>query len=342
MNCDCTEKISQLIDGELPAAEAREVERHLIDCLECRQARLDFLNLRSQIGAYATSLDSARQQQALANILSQPRPIPAAVPQPEPRRLRFGFAFSPAWAAVAAMILFAVLISLALYRSMKHVTPTEGPREAKVQPAPGPKAPEAPRASATPQEKESVIAAAPVNKQPEPRVSQAKTAGAKPNPVNETVKAIQLIDVAKLRKAEEDAAKAKTAPVADAAPAPVIRSADSQTLTALHLERSELLLRSFRNLKPAEAEGDAELSYERQRAQQLVYQNMILRREADTAGDVQVATLLESLEPILLDIANLPEDAKNDDVRAIQDRVEKKNIVALLQVNSNLMAKALD
>ena len=69
---------------------------------------------------------------------------------------------------------------------------------------------------------------------------------------------------------------------------------------------------------------------------------MILRREADTAGDVQVATLLENLEPILLDIANLPEDAKNDDVRAIQDRVEKKNIVALLQVNSNLMAKALD
>src|SRR5262245_2664009 len=101
MNCDCTEKISQLIDGELPAAEAREVERHLLDCLECRQARLDFLNLRSQIGAYAPAVDRARQQQALANILSQSRPAPASVRQPQPRRLRFGFAFSPTWAAVA-------------------------------------------------------------------------------------------------------------------------------------------------------------------------------------------------------------------------------------------------
>jgi hypothetical protein len=161
--------------------------------------------------------------------------------------------------------------------------------------------------------------------------------------LNETPNAIQLIDVAKLKQAQEQAAaEAQATAQAAAASAPVIRSADSQTLTALHLERSELLLRSFRNLKPAETEGVTELSYERKRAQQLVYQNMILRREADTAGDVQVATLLENLEPILLDIANLPEDAKNDDVRAIQDRVEKKNIVALLQVNSTMMAKALD
>ena len=337
MNCDCTEKISQLIDGELPAAEAREVERHLIDCLECRQAQLDFLNLRSQIGAYATSLDPARLQQALANILSRARPIPAAVPRPQPRRLRFSFGFSPAWAAVAAMIVFAVLISLALYRSMKRVTPVNPPQEARVVPAAGPKAPEAPPVSATPEKTESVVAEAPMNKRPEPPDTQAKAPKVKPNLMNETANVIQLIDVAKFKKVDEP-----NKVVADPAPAPLIRSADSQTLTALHLERSELLLRAFRNLKPAEGEGDSELSYERQRAQQLVYQNMILRREADTAGDVQVATLLENLEPILLDIANLPEDAKNDEVRAIQDRVEKKNIVALLQVNSNLMAKALD
>jgi len=337
MHCDCTEKISQLIDGELPAAEAREVERHLIDCLECRQARLDFLNLRTQIGAYSTALHPARQQQALANILSQPRIVPAAVPQPQPRRLRFSFGFSPALAAVAAMILFAVLISLALYRSMKRVTPLNPPQEARVVPAPGPKTPEAPPVSGTAKKKESVVAEAPINKRPEPPVSQAKAPKVKPNLMKETANVIQLIDVAKFKKVDDP-----NKVVAEVAPAPVIRSADSQTLTALHLERSELLLRSFRNLKPAEAEGNSELSYERQRAQQLVYQNMILRREADTAGDVQVAALLESLEPILLDIANLPEDAKNDDVLAIQDRVEKKNIVALLQVNSNLMAKALD
>jgi hypothetical protein len=69
---------------------------------------------------------------------------------------------------------------------------------------------------------------------------------------------------------------------------------------------------------------------------------MMLRREADATGDVQVASLLESLEPILLDIANLPDKPDSDAVRVIRDRVERKNIVALLQVNSTALARALD
>ncbi len=113
-------------------------------------------------------------------------------------------------------------------------------------------------------------------------------------------------------------------------------------MTAVHFEKSELLLRAFRNVRLNNDGVAAEIDYERQRAQQLVYQNIMLRREADTAGDVQVATLLESLEPILLDIANLPKQPKDEDVRAIQGRVERKNIVALLQVNSTALAGALD
>jgi anti-sigma factor RsiW len=173
MNCERTEKISQLIDGELPPAEAREVERHLVDCLECREAQLDFLNLRSQIGAYATSLDAARQRQALANILSQPRNVPAPVPQLQPRRLRFSFGFSPAWAAVAALVLFAVLVSLALYRSRQHVLPIAPERQAQQQP-PAPRSPETPRVLAPPENKEPVIAKAPDSKRNEIRGSQAK------------------------------------------------------------------------------------------------------------------------------------------------------------------------
>jgi hypothetical protein len=52
--------------------------------------------------------------------------------------------------------------------------------------------------------------------------------------------------------------------------------------------------------------------------------------------------LLESLEPILLDIANLPDKPDRDAVRVIRDRVERTNIVALLQVNSTALARALD
>ena len=70
--------------------------------------------------------------------------------------------------------------------------------------------------------------------------------------------------------------------------------------------------------------------------------DMMLRREADTSGDVQIASLLDSLEPILLDIANLPDKPDNDTVRVIRERVSRKNIVALLQVNSTALARALD
>src|SRR6185369_7953144 len=70
-----------------------------------------------------------------------------------------------------------------------------------------------------------------------------------------------------------------------AAPAPV-RSADAQTLTAMHFEKSETLLLAFRNVRLDEPGAATEVGYERKRAQQLVLQNMMLRREADAAGDV--------------------------------------------------------
>ena len=41
-------------------------------------------------------------------------------------------------------------------------------------------------------------------------------------------------------------------------------------------------------------------------------------------------TLLSDLEPFLIDIANLPDQAKPDDVRAIKERVQKTEIVAAL------------
>jgi hypothetical protein len=121
-----------------------------------------------------------------------------------------------------------------------------------------------------------------------------------------------------------------------------VRSADAETMTAIHFDKSETLLRSFRNVRLDEPGAAAEVGYERKSAQQLVYQNMMLRREADARGDVQTASLLESLEPILLDIANLPDKPNMDAVRVIRERVERKNIVPLLRVNSTALARALD
>ena len=110
----------------------------------------------------------------------------------------------------------------------------------------------------------------------------------------------------------------------------------------MHFENAETLLLAFRNVRLDEPATATQLSYERKRAQQLVNQNTMLRREADAVGDVQIASLLENLEPILLDIANLPDQPDADAVRVIRERVERKNIVALLRVNSTALARAFD
>jgi len=121
-----------------------------------------------------------------------------------------------------------------------------------------------------------------------------------------------------------------------------VRSADAETMTAMHFETSERLLLAFKNVRLDERGAAEEVGYERKRAKQLVLQNMLLKREADATGDVQISSLLENLEPILIDIANLPDRPDQNTVRAIRERVERKNIVGLLRVNSTALARALD
>ena len=340
MSCDYNEKISLLIDGELPPTEARLVEHHLTECVECQLLRVDFLSLRSQIGDYAPALGPAAQRQALAKILSRQGVTTGRSIRPA---RDFAWGFNPAWAAAAAgLIIVAALITLALYRN-SH--PVDVRQQAKVDQAPA-SAPtprvEQPK-SPTPRDSRTELA---VNQQNSTTAQQGRLRVVRTvvnrsvnfGPVSSSRGAAATLPVPK-EVVPVDLGAQSNAEVADVAR---VRSADAETMTATHLEKSELLLRAFRNLRLAERGISAEVGYERNRAQQLVYQNIRLRREADAAGDVQVATLLGSLEPILLDIANLPEHPQDEDIHAIQRRVERKNIVALLQVNSTALARALD
>jgi hypothetical protein len=103
---------------------------------------------------------------------------------------------------------------------------------------------------------------------------------------------------------------------------------------ARHAERAELLLRSFRNVRlPAEARS-LDVSYEKESARKLLYQNIALRRDAAERGDQPTTELLNTLEPILLDIANLPGRARSREVRAVEEHMEKREIVAALKVRT--------
>ena len=305
MNCSFTEKISSLIDGELSTAEAREVERHLHTCTDCQQVRADFLSLRSQIAGFETSLETAVQNRALKKILATPRRTPAR---------GFAWGFGTQAAAFATLVIVAAIIGFLVYKNSstntndKHLavqTPTPVPA-ASVQKQPEPEASPSPNKG---------------NEQTAPRRSPAPAPAKKPL-------------VREPKPGEQFAAIPSTAEP--------VRSADTQTLTALHFEKSETLLVAFRNVRLNEPGTTAEVAYERKRAQQLVLQNMMLRREADATGDVQVSSLLENLEPILIDISNLPDKPNKDAIRVIRERVERKNIVPLLRVNSTALARALD
>ncbi|HSE16736.1 MAG TPA: zf-HC2 domain-containing protein [Pyrinomonadaceae bacterium] len=305
MNCNFTEKISSLIDGELSTAEAREVERHLAGCGECQQVRADFLNLRSQIISFESSLEPAVQNRALKKILVTPRRAPAR---------GFAWGFGTSAVAFATLLVVAAIIGLLMYKNTgtndKHVAVQQTPA-----PVPSASVQQKPEAEASPSPSKG-------NEETAPRRSPA------PAPVKKQPL------VREPKPGEQFAA-------IPSSPDPV-RSADAQTMTALHFEKSETLLVAFRNVRMNEPNAASEVAYERKRAQQLVVQNMILRREADAAGDVQISSLLENLEPILIDIANLPDKPDKDAVRVIRQRVERKNIVPLLRVNSTALARALD
>lgn len=100
--------------------------------------------------------------------------------------------------------------------------------------------------------------------------------------------------------------------------------------TASHLEQAQKLLVSFRSL-PSEDDQDVDVSYEKTESRRLLNENVVLRRDAEMAGKFPTKSVLGSLEPFLIDIANLPDKAPASDVRQIKDRVQRTEIVAELR-----------
>src|SRR5713226_3474851 len=122
MSCDFTEKVSLLIDGEMPPIELRAAERHLLDCAECQQVRADFLSMRSQISDYVPALAPAAPRRELARLLSKPA---AANSQSRWREVRTGLfgarRLTPALATVAATLLFVCAMALVFhFRSQRR------------------------------------------------------------------------------------------------------------------------------------------------------------------------------------------------------------------------------
>src|SRR5687767_11369898 len=100
--------------------------------------------------------------------------------------------------------------------------------------------------------------------------------------------------------------------------------------TAKHIEQTENLLRSIRNFPISDSDEEIDVTYDKALSRRLLIENVVLRREAEMKAKFPTKTLLADLEPFLIDISNLPDHAKPEEVRAIKERVQKTEIVAAL------------
>lgn len=100
-----------------------------------------------------------------------------------------------------------------------------------------------------------------------------------------------------------------------------------------HFDRSERVLVELTNITPKD--DNVDIGAERALAEELLTSNRLYRRTALDRGEDSVATLLDELEPILLQIAHAPQDMSADELRRIQKRVEAKGLVFKLRVVRN-------
>ena len=348
MKCEeCLPRIEEYVDGELDGLAVKRIAAHLSTCESCASEVAELQRDAEIYAQYRRDLDVTPAQWNIVRArIEQEKDTP--LPKPATRfGSAFGAAFGsgrrfrPAFAAALLLIIVGITAGV-IYFNSRHreanlVSQPTKPNETL--PIGG-----VPPALASAESNQNTGSIAKDNNQGENNSSEQTpivannrtgTAGHKSN-------AIVKVSSPRLR------ARPRNLPLngMDATEpgdggsnfTPLPRSFDFDSEIARHAEKAEMLLRSFRNVRlPANARS-LDVSYEKEQSRKLLYQNIALRRDAAARGDMPTAEILNKLEPLLLDIANLPGRAKSRDVRSIEQQMEKKEIVATLQVRTLVAA----
>jgi len=135
---------------------------------------------------------------------------------------------------------------------------------------------------------------------------------------------------------EDNGPRVATATTATAATPVSTKPAEDASKTRIllvvvgeHFDQSERILVELTNLTP---DGNTDMTAERERAEDLLASNRLYRTTAIERGEEDVATLLDELEPVLMQIAHAPEKVSEQELRAMQKRVETKGLVFKLRV----------
>ncbi len=338
MKCDeCLPLVEEYVDGELEEPLAARVAEHLSLCATCEEAFAGLVREQEMYAGYRREIEITPQMwQGVRARIEQEKAAPhAGIFKRGPGWLAglFDARFSLRPAFTAALILIALgVTTLAVVKfldqskqtMLSQVKPSENNL---TQVEPGKLTPNGTGEPATaiiqPADKQP---AAPAASKHERQRQKAFLASASTRSSNR--RSLELTPV-------ESESIAETARIGNDLITNMPQPAgDPQLGIARHVEQAQMLLRSFRNIRLAETSHAPDISYEKEQSRRLLYRNIVLRREAATQGNAPAEKLLGTLEPILLDIANLPARATARDVRAIEQRMRKKEIVAALQIHS--------
>lgn len=112
-----------------------------------------------------------------------------------------------------------------------------------------------------------------------------------------------------------------------------------------HLESTQILLMEIVNA-PAPSERTAEaidISYERRLAEDLVDQNRLYRQTADQTGEKVLASVLDELERMLVEIAHSPERMDWNDFDDLRRRIEANGVLFKVRVlNVNVRERQIE
>jgi hypothetical protein len=100
-----------------------------------------------------------------------------------------------------------------------------------------------------------------------------------------------------------------------------------------HLDRSQMVLVEL--VSAGEDKGDVDISTERVRAEQLVAANRLYRQTAMSTGDAAVASVLDDLERVLVDVAASPSTVSQEELDSVRRRIESKELLFKVRVVSS-------
>jgi hypothetical protein len=100
-----------------------------------------------------------------------------------------------------------------------------------------------------------------------------------------------------------------------------------------HLGRSEMMLVELSNAEPMDPKQKrVDISAEQHRAEDLLEENRLYRQTAVKEGDASLASVLDELERVLLDVAHSPDQVTPTQLEKIRQKIEAQGILFKVRV----------